>query len=242
MQLDLPFLRAPAPPTEAAPFVRADAFVHVVRTRRARRYILRVRPDGSVRVTVPRGGSRAEALRFLDKQAAWIARERERVRATHAAPRWCDGTTVLFRGVAVTVRVVGDGDDRRASYGDRVVPLGDAPVDVRAAIEDDLRAVAREELVPRLHRLAAQHGLDVAGVTIRDQKSRWGSCSKAGRIALNFRLVQMPPAICDYVLLHELMHLRQQNHSRRFWRLVERACPDFRAAERWLRTTGRTLF
>ena len=64
----------------------------------------------------------------------------------------------------------------------------------------------------------------------------------SGRIALNFRLVQMPPFVSDYVLLHELMHLKQQNHSRRFWRLVEAACPEFRAAERWLKTEGRSLF
>ena len=61
-------------------------------------------------------------------------------------------------------------------------------------------------------------------------------------IALNFRLVQMPPAVCDYVLLHELMHLRQQNHSRRYWRLVEAVCPNYREAERWLRVEGKALF
>ena len=79
-------------------------------------------------------------------------------------------------------------------------------------------------------------------ISIRNQRSRWGSCSHSGAIALNFRLVQAPDTIRDYVLIHELMHLKQQNHSRRFWRLVESAYPDFRAAERWLRTAGRSLF
>ena len=116
------------------------------------------------------------------------------------------------------------------------------PADVRAEIERDLRLLARERLVPRLLELAAQHGLTVARVTIRNQRSRWGSCSRAKAIALNFRLVQMPPDVCEYVLIHELMHLRQQNHGPRFWALVEQACPDYRDAERWLRVTGRTLF
>ena len=120
------------------------------------------------------------------------------------------------------------------------IPAG--AVDLRPYIEADLRALAREELPPRLRALAALHGLTVAGVSIRNQKSRWGSCSPSGRIALNFRLVQMPREVSDYVLLHELMHLQQQNHSRRFWRLVEAACPGFRAAERWLKTEGRGLF
>ena len=82
----------------------------------------------------------------------------------------------------------------------------------------------------------------MGAVTIRNQRSRWGSCARNGNITLNFRLVQMPAHVRDYVLLHELMHIRQQNHSRRFWRLVEAVCPGFRDAERWLRTTGRTLF
>lgn len=98
------------------------------------------------------------------------------------------------------------------------------------------------ELIPRLASLAAEHGLTVARITIRNQRSRWGSCSRRGVIALNLRLVQTPPAVCDYVLLHELMHLRQQNHSRRYWRLVEEVCPGFREAERWLRVEGKALF
>ena len=92
--------------------------------------------------------------------------------------------------------------------------------------------------MPRLNDLAAQHSLRVGSVSIRNQRSRWGSCARNGNIALNFRLVQMPPQVRDYVLVHELMHLKQQNHSRRFWRLVEAACPEFREAERWLKTAG----
>jgi predicted metal-dependent hydrolase len=122
------------------------------------------------------------------------------------------------------------------------VELADGASDLWPCIEADLRTLAREELGARLTELAAAHGLSVARLTIRNQKSRWGSCSRAGAIALNFRLVQTPPAVRDYVLIHELMHLKQPNHSRRFWRLVEHACPSFRDAERWLKTEGRALF
>ena len=126
-------------------------------------------------------------------------------------------------------------------YGDRAVAARDVS-DLRAVIERDLRELAKATLLPRLRELAAQHALEVGGVSIRNQRSRWGSCARNGNIALNFRLVQMPRAVRDYVLIHELMHIKQQNHSRRFWRLVEAACPEFRDAERWLRTTGKTLF
>ena len=211
-----------------------------VRIATARRYIVRVRPDGTVRVTIPRGGSRTEAARFLQRQSAWVASERARVRAASVTPAWTDGATMMLRGELVTMHVCADASGRRAvRYGDRTRPLdGCDDHDLRGCIEADLRSLAREELGPRLHALARAHGLAVSGLTIRNQRSRWGSCSRAGRIALNYRLVQMPPPVSDYVLLHELMHLKEQNHSRRFWRLVESACPDFRLAERWLRRHG----
>jgi len=209
--------------------------------RRARRYVLRVRSDGSVRVTVPLGGSRAEAVSFLEKHADWVQRERLRVRSAEGAPRWTDGATMLLRGQRVTIQAAGAGTDRRVCCGDRSVRIPAGAVDLRPYIEADLRVLAREELGPRLSELAASQGLTVAGFSIRNQKSRWGACSRNGRIALNFRLVQMPREVSDYILLHELMHLKQRNHSRRFWRLVERACPGFRGAERWLKTEGQSL-
>jgi predicted metal-dependent hydrolase len=240
VQLDLPFLRAsqPVPEPTATP-----PSIDFVRTRRARRYIIRVRPDGSVRVTVPRGGSRVEAARFLQKHAAWIAQERKRVTAAHVTSSWPNGATTMLRGEPVTIRVEEDEESglRTARYGERCVAIPAGATDLRPVIEADLRLLAREELGPRLLAFAAAHNQTDAGLTIRNQQARWGSCSRSGRIALNYRLVQMPPSVRDYVLLHELMHLAQQNHSRRFWRLVEAACPDFRDAERWLKVHGRGL-
>jgi predicted metal-dependent hydrolase len=237
VQFRLPFdpLTVEIPPAAPQPEPR----VEFVRVRRARRYILRVRPDGTLRITVPRGGSRAEALRFAEAHRRWIEQERTRVSAEHPPPTWHAGTMVLLRGVKEVITLGDDG--ATATYGDRCVPVGDAP-DLRPAIEADLRALARLELVPRLQAFAAAHGITVERVRIRSQRSRWGSCAPSGDIALNFRLVQMPPDVRDYVLVHELMHRRQQNHSRRFWRLVEAACPNFRDAERWLKTHGRSLF
>jgi hypothetical protein len=245
VQFRLPFLQfveqpepTPAPPVPpAAPSIP----VEFVRVPRARRYILRVRPDGTLRVTVPRGGSRREAEVFVRRHETWIARERNRVRVASAPPAWQHGSTILLAGEPVRVAIEVRGAAWRVVYGDRTVLVRD-PADVRPAIERDLRDLARVVLVPRLAELAVEHGLRVGVVSIRNQRSRWGSCARNGNIALNFRLVQMPVPVRDYVLLHELMHLRQQNHSRRFWRLVEAVCPAFRDAERWLRTTGRALF
>ena len=98
-----------------------------------------------------------------------------------------------------------------------------------------LLARAKRLLPPRLLALAAQFDLAVTQVSVRNQRARWGSCATGGRISLNWRLIQTPDTVRDYVLIHELMHLRQPNHSARFWALVARACPDHQASRRWLR-------
>jgi predicted metal-dependent hydrolase len=112
----------------------------------------------------------------------------------------------------------------------------------RPAISADerrrLRALAKEVLPPRLRALAAEHGLTVSRITIRDQRSRWGSCGRDGHICLNWRLVEMPERIRDYVMVHELMHLRRMDHSPKYWRLVAAAFPDYEEARAWLRRHG----
>jgi predicted metal-dependent hydrolase len=213
--------------------------VHFVRMRRARRYILRVRPDGALRVTIPRGGSRREALRFAERHLSWAARERARLLASRrATAEWTEGTSILIDGAAVPI--TRDGEVVRAGTIAVCVPL--EQVNLRPAIEFALREEATRTLPAQLLALAARHGLTVTRVTIRNQRSRWGSCSRSGTIALNFRLLQMPAAVREYILLHELMHLRHPNHSRRFWRAVQSVCPGFRDAERWLKKTGQELF
>ena len=105
-----------------------------------------------------------------------------------------------------------------------------SPDALRAAV-----ARARRDLPPRLRELAALHGLAVARISIRNQRWRWGSCNRGGHICLNWRLVTMPEWVRDYVLIHELMHLKRMDHSAAFWKLVAAACPAYREARAWLR-------
>lgn len=104
-----------------------------------------------------------------------------------------------------------------------------------------LRERARAELPLRLMEIAAEHGLTVSGVSIRNQRTRWGSCGRDGNISLNWRLILMPPAVRDYVLIHELMHLKRLDHSPAYWRLVAAACPKYRESRQWLRINGPAL-
>jgi predicted metal-dependent hydrolase len=216
--------------------------VEFVRVRRARHYILRLVGPGKARVTIPRGGSRAEAERFVRDRVGWLERERYRqaVQITSSGP-WRAGTIVLLRGSEATLGV------ERAGDGKTQIRLGDvdftidtpAPTDLRPLVERRLRDLAAHELPPRARELADAHGFRPSGLTIRNQRSRWGACSPGGRLSLNWRLVQMPPNVRDYVILHELVHLQHLNHSARFWQKLARLCPDYREARAWLSANAR---
>jgi predicted metal-dependent hydrolase len=196
----LPFSERPR--AEAPRSVRVGDRVHLVRfvrVRRARRYVLRMRPDGTLRVAVPPFGTLSEAAAFVRSQAAWIARQRVQA-----------------------LRVAAD----------------QPSAEERAA----LRERAMRELPPRLLELAARHGFTVTRATVRAQRTLWGSCSRSrASVSLNWRLVRMPDEIRDYILLHELAHLRHADHSKAFWKLVATICPTYRDAHRWLRRHGHTL-
>ena len=245
-QLPLPLGPSIVAPPRGAAWLERDGtrlFVHLIRVRAARRYVLRVRPDGALRVTIPRAGSRADALRFVERHLGWALRERTRILAERTTPTvWTDGAPVLLDGDLIPIVTSSDGHDLVIRLGDIVASAPVGTTDLRPALERAMRDVARRDLPRQLLTRATALGLTVSGVTIRNQRSRWGSCSASGRIALNFRLIQMPPSVRDYILVHELMHVRQPNHSRRFWSLVQSVCPTFRECERWLRTTGRSLF
>jgi predicted metal-dependent hydrolase len=190
MQLDLFVPRADPAPSEAARTV-------FVRHRWARRYILRMLDDGTLRVTLPRWGSKREAQAFVERTADWIARQRVKHQARPA---------VIHRD------------------------------------EPALRKRAVLELPVELRALAAVHGITVTRISIRNQRSRWGACSSTGSITLNWRLVLVPPFVREYVMIHELMHRRELNHSKRFWRHVAAACPNHQQARQWLLAEGPRLF
>jgi predicted metal-dependent hydrolase len=204
--------------------------------RRARRYILRLRPDGAARVTVPRGGSLAEASRFAERNVAWLEKQLLRQARRPIRPAtWQAGTEILFRGESVRLERGANGEAGLVRFGTETVTVPEAAHDLRPAVERHLRQLATRELPPRVLELATPHQLPVRRITVRNQRSRWGSCSRRGTISLNWRLVQTPVSVRDYLVLHELAHLREMNHSRRFWNEVARLCPDYRQAEQWLK-------
>lgn len=203
---------------------------------RARRYTLRLTREGALVLTIPRGGSQREALGFLERSRTWIAREQTRRAASPGYAReWRAGTKLLFRGERVELAISHWHGRPLVTFGDQRVFVADPAMNLRRPVEVRLQQLARVELAARTRELAERHGVAVAAVSVRNQSSRWGSCSTTGVISLNWRLLQAPAEVRDYLIIHELMHRREMNHSIRFWRLVAAACPGWRDAEAWLK-------
>jgi len=211
--------------------------VTIARNPRARRYLLRLNRDFTVRLTIPRGGSVSEAQRFLRRNLAWLERTANRLANRPKIPHeWSIGTQILWRGELVLIEAEpSDGPARSIRFGNETVRLNQSEcTNFRPIIERHIWRLAASELPPVVSAYAETHGLRVARVSVRNQRSRWGSCSRRGVISLNWRLLQAPASVRDYLVLHELMHLREMNHSHRFWSHVANACPEYKNAERWL--------
>jgi predicted metal-dependent hydrolase len=213
--------------------------VRFLRNTRARRYILRLRADGTVRVTVPLFGSYSVARSFVHERRGWLEKQWHALQTRKApAKTLIPGMSILLRGAQARITAEPVGRLWLLRIGEEQVRLKALPENLRPAVEAWLRCLAQGEIVQRAGALARLHGMQVRRFTVRNQRTRWGSCSRSRTISLNWRLIQLPPEVRDYIILHELMHLRELNHSPRFWREVERVCPDYLHAEAWLKQHG----
>jgi predicted metal-dependent hydrolase len=208
----------------------------LMRSPRARRVRVSVESDGAVRVTLPRRAPLRAADEAVRELAPWIERRR-RALARAAAELARTPGTVPF--LDTELRLVPE--PRRA----RVHRRGDAllvpETDAAAPIERWYRRAARAEIAPRLDAATARAGRSYTKLTIRGQRTRWGSCSQTGAMSFNWRLLLAPEPVLDYVVEHEVCHLEVMDHSRRFWRLLESRVPDWRDHAAWLRRYGSAL-
>jgi predicted metal-dependent hydrolase len=205
----------------------------IIRNPRARRYSLRLLRDGTVRLTMPEQGSKHEATLFLEKNLGWIEKQYQRILSLpERTTNWAAGTKIWFRGEQTVIEQLQPGVIR---IGKIEIGVKTETTDFRHAIERHLRILAARELPLRLAELAAVNKLSPGKITVRNQRTRWGSCSRQGNISLNWRLIQTPEFVRDYIMLHELAHLRHMNHSVKYWEEVRRLCPGYLDAEKWLK-------
>jgi predicted metal-dependent hydrolase len=207
-------------------------------SQRARRILLHVGVyDGTVELVLPPGASPREGLGFARTQTGWVARQLARI--GESVP-FADGTVFPLLDSTVTIRRL---DTRSALpvLQDGELLVGGRDDTLPARVGRWLRARALEEIKPRAHEMGAEIGRPPIRISVRDTRSRWGSCSRAGNLNFSWRLVMAPEQVLNYVVAHEVAHLRELNHGDRFWALVATLCPDVAQARGWLRAHGADL-
>ena len=173
--------------------------VTIVKSRRAKHIRVTIKPDQTVRLTVPRGESVDKAIKFLHSKSPWITKHLQ-----------------------------------------RFSKLENTPTNLQPPKINEPQAI--DTLISRLEELARIHNIKYAKVTIRNQKTKWGSCSAKNNISLNINLVRLPEKLRDYVILHELAHTRIKNHSREFWTELDKHIPDSKKIASRLRKYRLELF
>ena len=206
------------------------------RSSRARRLSLRIsRLDGRASLTLPTRVPEREGMAFLREREAWL---RKHLAAIEPEMSVQIGGTVPFRGEDLALVA---GDVKRAKLVDGALVLPDDPSKTGKRVAAFMKLQARDALAAASDRYAAALGKPYGRISLRDTRSRWGSCSSAGDLMYSWRLIMAPPAVLDYVAAHEVAHLQHMDHSDRFWGVVERLFPNHKACRKWLRDNGGAL-
>lgn len=237
------YRRPTEPSTIAVKFGSQIFAIRLRRHRRARRYTLRIHPsDREAILTMPPRGTIADARDFAQRHGGWIAARLGRL--PKAAP-FQHGVVIPLRGVLH--KIVHRAGERGTAWteirdsGERILCVAGGPEYTDRRVHDFLKREARRDLQKASEAYAAQLGVKVKRISIRDQSSRWGSCTSAGSLSFSWRLILAPSYVLDYLAAHEVAHLVEMNHSARFWKVVGRICPQTERAKTWLDVHGNDL-
>jgi predicted metal-dependent hydrolase len=206
----------------------------------ARRMVLRATRDGEgFSLTLPHRHSLRAINEFLHTSSDWM---RTQLAKRPPKPNLSDGTSIMLRGETYDIEPTGK---LRGTViidpATRILSVPGAPEHLQRRLTDWLKAQALADLRAATTHYAAAMGVTYKRISVRDQKSRWGSCSSDGTLSYSWRLVLAPAFVLDYVAAHEVAHLREMNHGPKFWRLVLTHCKDTRRAKSWLKQNGSTL-
>lgn len=220
--------------------------IAIRRSTRARRYTLRLsHATGEPLLVIPPRGSLQRGLDFARSQTDWL---RERLKRMPGLVLFEDGAEIPFRGKPHVLRHTGalrgivQAQGRDAETGLTAIRVPGEIAHFPRRVTDWLKKEARADLEPAVFAHAARLQVKPKRIAIRDQSSRWGSCSANGTLSFSWRLILAPPLVLDYLAAHEVTHLVEMNHSPRFWRTLERIAPETPKAEAWLKAHGATLF
>ena len=219
---------------------------------RRRTIQLRIAATDRLEITAPAGTTVSRLQQVLQEKKAWILRQMQRLESTAACTANASlthGATLLYQGTPHSLLLLADGERKpqvTRNHGAIAIHLAELvgydndPAVIRA-LKDWFGEQARLRLLERTRYWASYIGVAPLRITLRDQKTRWGSCSSRGAISFNWRIIMAPPPVLDYLVIHELCHMLQPNHSPKYWQEVARWCPDFLLHRRWLRKNGGLL-
>ncbi|PLS22074.1 M48 family metallopeptidase [Neptunicoccus cionae] len=203
---------------------------------RARRFSLRIsNVDGTVSLTMPKRAAKRDALAFAAAQEGWMRKHLDK-QPDRITPVF--GGTILIDGVPV---VLLHGQGRRVEFTKEGLVVPGSQEQLAGKLRAYLKALARDRLTHASERYAAQVGRKISRITLRDTRSRWGSCTSDGNLMYSWRLIMAPRAVQDYVAAHEVCHLLEMNHSAAYWAHVAAIFPDYQAQRQWLRDNGAQL-
>jgi predicted metal-dependent hydrolase len=213
----------------------------IIRSRR-RTIALEVTPDAILIVRAPHRVSKTTIEEMIQQKSAWILRKLDEMKQRPASPsyEYAEGEMFLFLGRAYPLRIVENGN-MKIERSDRLYVSSELKPDIRNRIKRWYIEEARKEIPARCMWFSMKTGHVPASIRISDARQRWGSCTHKGGLNFSWRLIQAPPDIVDYVVVHELVHISQPDHSRKFWKKVEEILPDYDRRRKWLRENERLL-
>jgi predicted metal-dependent hydrolase len=234
--------------------------VQYILTRSKRKTVgIKLNEKGEVSVTAPLGLSGKQVREIIIKKIPWIVKKQEELKGKYKEPgaqkKYIDGDSFLYLGKEYNLKIQRGSDSENVALcgNDIVVSItGDTAENGNIDDKEWAETIKRllrgfyinrflEVIKDRIDNYASKIGVYPKKVTIREQNTRWGSCSSKGNINLNRKLVMAPSKVIDYVIVHELCHMREMNHSKNFWNIVSEVCPDFKESQKWLKDNGHRM-
>jgi predicted metal-dependent hydrolase len=218
---------------------RNTTSARVIRSRR-KSIALVVQPNGELIVRAPKGATRKQINSLLEKHADWIAKKQLQAKEAQAlfAPHlFLEGESFPFLGENYSLEFV-DSEKPKLVFTEKFQLTKSAQGKAEAIFEQWYKKRAREIFTARVEYYSQKHSFSYRKVKLSSANKRWGSCSAKGNLNLTWRLVMTPLEIIDYVIVHELCHLRELNHSKKFWANVESILPDYKIRRKWLKENG----
>lgn len=215
--------------------------IEIIR-KRVKRLSLKVRAeDERIICTIPWFVTKADTLAFIEKNRPWIEKQKQKIRQLRSMHIHREPGSILYMGESYRVVTVPNATNPGIVNHEEKIIISSINADDLSQRKEWYRLQAYKVLPPLIHESAKQHGFAFKKISIKHQKSKWGSCSIDGSLNFNIKMLLTPDYVIEYLIIHELAHTREFHHGDKFWQLVEECCPNYLEAEKYLRTIGRIL-